>query len=684
MSDVKTTTLCCFNLKVNDFTYPKFRFTLCTSFSIIYFHFSQRDVAAKQLKPIFRKYIVPLISLLLISGSVIAQDSPSVHLPPIILKKVGFTLTVENIPDSSRVTLSGQHLLIGDSSRQTVIAGGSHDFSDVVINKLGSQSFRYEINGASYTKQIKVFPGVLSIIPPLLAILMALLTKQIIVSLFVGTFIGVFFVQDFAFFQSLLMLLDTYVVEAIMDSSHASIIVFTMAFGGMVGVLAKNGGMQGIVDKISNFASSNRNGQMSTIFMGMLIFFDDYANTLLVGNTMRVLTDKLRISREKLSYLVDSTAAPVTSIAIISTWVGFEIGLMQEAFESVGMEANVYLVFIETIPYRFYSLFALLFVFLIAFTQRDYGPMLQAERRSVKEGDVLGENARPLTDTSELEIPEGIPYRWYNAIVPIFTVIVVMLFGLYFSGVSSLPEGSSRRLWEVIGASDSFEVLIWASFAGSIVAIIMSAWQKILPLPDAIDAWLSGVKAMVLAIVVLILAWTLSRICGEVQTAEYIIARTQGILQPEFLPMLSFITAAVISFATGTSWGTMAILIPIVIPLMAQLLANQGVETVVNAESFLAAFASVLSGSVFGDHCSPISDTTILSSMASGADHIDHVKTQIPYALAVGTVAILFGYLPAGYHLNWFLFFGIGVALLVGLVFLFGKPISAREEIELE
>ncbi|MBD3275213.1 MAG: Na+/H+ antiporter NhaC family protein [Candidatus Marinimicrobia bacterium] len=636
------------------------------------------------MKSIFRKFVVSLISTLLIAGYVNAENSPAIDLPPIVLKNVGFTLTVQNIPDSSRVFLTGQNVLIGDSGQQTIIASGSHEFSNIVFNTLGSQSLTYEINGSTYTEQIEVLPGILSIIPPLLAILMALLTKQIIVSLFVGTFIGVFFVQDFAFFQSLLMLLDTYVVEAIMDSSHASIIVFTMAFGGMVGVLAKNGGMQGIVNKISNFASSNRNGQMSTIFMGMLIFFDDYANTLLVGNTMRVLTDKLRISREKLSYLVDSTAAPVTSIAIISTWVGFEIGLMQEAFESVGMEANVYLVFIETIPYRFYSLFALLFVFLIAYTQRDYGPMLQAERRSVKEGDVLGENARPLTDTSELEIPEGIPYRWYNAIVPILTVIVTMLFGLYFSGVSSLPEGSSRRLWEVIGASDSFEVLIWASFAGSIVAIIMSAWQKILPLPDAIDAWLSGVKAMVLAIVVLILAWTLSRICGEVQTAEYIIARTQGILQPEFLPMLSFITAAVISFATGTSWGTMAILIPIVIPLMAQLLANQGVETVVNAESFLAAFASVLSGSVFGDHCSPISDTTILSSMASGADHIDHVKTQIPYALAVGTVAILFGYLPAGYHLNWFLFFGIGVALLVGVVLLFGKPISAREDIELE
>ena len=625
-----------------------------------------------------------MIIILLLSGFVNAQDSPSINLPPIILKKVGFTLTVQNIPDSSRVTLSGQNLLVGDSSEETVIASGSHEFSNIVINKLGSQSLTYEINGASYSNQIKVLPGILSLIPPLLAILMALLTKQIIVSLFVGTFIGVFFVQDFAFFQSVLMLLDTYVVEAIMDSSHASIIVFTMAFGGMIGVLAKNGGMQGIVDKISNYASSNRSGQISTIFMGMLIFFDDYANTLLVGNTMRALTDKLRISREKLSYLVDSTAAPVTSIAIISTWVGFEIGLMQEAFESVGMDANVYLVFIETIPYRFYSLFALLFVFLIAFTQRDYGPMLQAERRSVKKGDVLGTNARPLADTSEFEVPEGIPYRWYNAIMPILTVIVVMLFGLYFSGASSLPEGSARKLWEVIGASDSFEVLIWASFAGSIIAIIMSAWQKILSLPDAIDAWLSGVKAMVLAVVVLILAWTLSRICGEVQTAEYIIARTQGILQPEFLPMLSFITAAVISFATGTSWGTMAILIPIVIPLMAQLLANQGVETVVNAESFLATFASVLSGSVFGDHCSPISDTTILSSMASGADHIDHVKTQIPYALVVGTVAILFGYLPAGYHLNWFLFFGVGVALLVGVIFLFGKPIAARDDIELE
>ncbi len=415
----------------------------------------------------------------------------------------------------------------------------------------------------------------------------------------------------------------------------------------------------------------------------MLIFFDDYANTLLVGNTMRVLTDKLKISREKLSYLVDSTAAPITSIAIISTWVGFEMGLMQETFAQIGIDANIYLVFIETIPFRFYSLFAIIFVFLVAWTQRDFSSMYRAEKRSLQKGKLLRDDATPLTDTSELSIPDDIPYRWYNAIIPIGVVILVMLAGLYFSGLRNLATDQPVRLWTVIGESDSFQVLIWASFAGSIAAILLSISQRIQTVSDAIESWLSGVKSMVLAIIVLVLAWSLSRVAAEVQTAEYIIHSTQGLLRPEIIPVLTFITAAIVSFATGTSWGTLAILIPIVIPLMAQLLMHEGYATAVNAESFLATYAAVLSGAVFGDHCSPISDTTILSSMASGADHIDHVRTQIPYALVVGVIAILTGYLPAGFHSNWVLFTGLGILLMVGWIFLVGKPIAVREEIDL-
>ena len=635
----------------------------------------------KKLRPIF------LITLIFLTAAPVAfaqETEISADLPPVILKGVPFELTLYNLPDSAVISVSGEHLTAEQDTDSLLIrAHRSYTISALTVHKSGKQGLRWSVNGQEYARKFRVLPGFTSLLPPLLAIIMALITKQIVISLFLGIWLGVIFLQDLSILHGLLRFLDTYLVEAMTDPSHASIILFTLAFGGMVGVLAKNGGMQGIVDKISEYASSNRSGQLSTMMMGILIFFDDYANTLLVGNTMRVLTDKLRISREKLAYLVDSTAAPVTSIAIISTWVGFEIGLMQEAMVDVGIHDNIYIVFIQTIQYRFYSLFALVFVLLVGWTQRDFGPMLAAEKRSVKSGKVLRDGASPLTDTSELEIPEGIPYRWYNAILPILTVIGVMLAGLYFSGAHSLPVHSEAHLWEVIGNADSFQVLVWASFAGSIMAILLSVGQRIMSLSVSIEAWLSGVKAMMLAVVVLILAWSLSRICGEIQTAEYIIEITQGLLRPEIVPVLTFITAAVVSFATGTSWGTMAILIPIVIPLMAQLLQAEGI-IVVDAQSFLATFAAVLSGSVFGDHCSPISDTTILSSMASGSDHIDHVKTQIPYAVSVGVIAILFGYLPSGFHWNWALFFIGGLATLVGVIFLVGKPIQAREEVELE
>lgn len=631
-----------------------------------------------------KRYILILLGILFftpVGSQLVAAGTVQSSLPDVLLKGVKFSLTLTGLPDSAEITISDEYLN-GVPPRIISHSDDSLTVTNLKFTKSGKQTIRWKIDNRQFSKNVLVLPGILSLLPPILAIFMALITRQILVSLFGGVWLGVIFLQDYSIVKGLMRFLDTYLIQVVTDPSHASIIVFTLAFGGMVGVLAKNGGLQGIVDKISEFASSNRSGQLSTMAMGILIFFDDYANTLLVGNTMRVLTDKVRISREKLAYIVDSTAAPVASIAIVSTWVGFEIGLMQEALVSVGINENIYLVFLETIPYRFYSIFALFFVFLIGWTQRDFGPMLKAEKRSVRTGQVLRDGANPLTDTSELDIPEGIPYRWYNAILPISTVIVVMLIGLYYSGLQAMPAGDSGKLWQVIGNADSFQVLIWASFSGSIIGILLSVGQKILSLNDAIDAWLGGVKAMMLAVAVLVLAWSLSRVCGEIHTAEYIIDITEGILRPEIVPVLTFLTSAVVSFATGTSWGTMAILIPIVIPLMANLLQADGV-TVVDAQSFLATFAAVLSGSVFGDHCSPISDTTILSSMASGSDHIDHVNTQIPYAITVGIVAILFGYLPSGLHWNWGIFFLIGAAILVGIILLVGKPIQTREDIDI-
>ncbi|NIT61067.1 MAG: Na+/H+ antiporter NhaC family protein, partial [Aliifodinibius sp.] len=258
-------------------------------------------------------------------------------------------------------------------------------------------------------------PAFLSVVPPLLAILLALITRQVIVALFMGIWIGVTFIYDYRVHVGFLKTVDTYIIQAINSPDHISIIVFSMVLGGMVGVITRSGGTQGIVDFLSRYARDSRRGQLATWAMGIFIFFDDYANTLIVGNTMRPLTDKLRISREKLSYLVDSTAAPVANIAIISTWIGYELGLISQSFDALNVDMNPYLIFIQTIPYNFYPIYALIFGFLIAFLLRDFGSMRQAEIRVNKTGEVLSPTATPLSDVSasEMDADPNKPKRWF-------------------------------------------------------------------------------------------------------------------------------------------------------------------------------------------------------------------------------------------------------------------------------
>ena len=460
----------------------------------------------------------------------------------------------------------------------------------------------------------------------------------------------------------------------------------------MVGVITRSGGTQGIVERLSKFAKDARRGQISTWLMGVLIFFDDYANTLIVGNTMRPLTDKLRISREKLSYLVDSTAAPVANIALISTWIGYEVSLIDQSFVAQGIERNAYLTFIETIPYNFYPIYTLLFGFLVAFMMRDFGPMRQAEYRARSTGKVEREGAKPLSNlaSEEMIAGEDTPKRWYNALVPVAMVILVVGVGLFATGWEAglaqlakdmAAEGKTaadaaftRRISAIIGQADSFSVLMWASFIGSITAIVMALSQRLLSLIDAVDAWVAGIRSMVLACIVLTAAWAIGDVCEDLFTGDYVVHLTQSFLSPQWLPMLIFLTAGVIAFATGTSWGTMAILMPIAIPLAHKF--PQGIPEIDATHAtaiLLSTTASVLAGATFGDHCSPISDTTILSSMASGADHIDHVRTQLPYALTTGGIACLFGYIPIGFGLSNWLMLPLGFAAVYLIIRYLGR-----------
>ena len=481
-----------------------------------------------------------------------------------------------------------------------------------------------------------------SLLPPAVAITLALVFRDVLVSLVLGTWLGTTMLADGHVGAGLLRVVDSNIRNALTSSDHVSIIVFSMLLGGMVGVMSRCGGTMGIVRVLEPLATTPRRAQVATWCMGVAVFFDDYSNTLIVGNSMRPVTDRHRVSREKLAFLVDSTAAPIACIALVSTWIGYQVSLLGDALRAAGADLNPFQVFLHSITYQFYPIFALLLTLTVALWGRDWGPMLAAERRAAA-GELLSATAQPLADfeSSGLAPDPETPARWFNAALPVLAVIVVTLLGLWSTGRSSLlAEGVAvAGLRDVIGAADAFTSLRWASFLGLLTAILLAVGQRLLDLRSALEAAIAGFRSMLMAAVVLTLAWALGQVCTDLDTAGFLVAAVGPRIDPALLPAAVFAVAAAVSFATGTSWGTMAILTPLAVPLV---LHASGVDSGMVA----ATVSAILGGAVFGDHCSPISDTTIMSSMAASCDHVDHVRTQLPYALLAATVALVVGYLP--------------------------------------
>ena len=519
-------------------------------------------------------------------------------------------------------------------------------------------------------------PGWVSLVPPVLAIVLAIALRQAMIALFVGIWFGASALVGFNPLTGFIRTIDTHFVRALADPDHASILLFTLALGGMVGVLAKSGGTHALVDSVSKIATTRRRGMLATWLTGLFLFFDDYANCLLVGNTVRPLSDKLKISREKLAYLVDSTAAPITTVAVISTWVGYQLGLIKDLAASSG--TTPYDLFIDMLPYSFYSLFTIAFVFLISATGRDFGPMRKAEIRA-QSGQLIREGAQPLMDKdiTELEPPAEGKRHWFLAVGPIVSVLAIVSIGLYVSGVSEVEEGAGLR--EIIAAANSYAVLLWAGFGGSMVAGFLSLVTRTMGVGELMESWLAGVKAMLVACLILVLAWTLGDLCKEhLMTGPWVLSMFNP--SPVWIPALTFVVSALIALATGSSFSTMAIVIPITGAMAWALTGDgSGLSESVTLSIRYASLSAVLGGAVFGDHCSPISDTTIMSSMSSASDHIDHVRTQAPYAIVCGLAAIGIGYIPAGFGVSPLISLGVGALVLVAIVFVIGRPLPRKE-----
>lgn len=602
------------------------------------------------------------------------------QLPEVALVSIPLEVSVQHTRGSISEGEAAALRLVTAQGRLTGTLGDEGNVVfEVLFPSTGEWEVALEQDGESLaTGHIVAIPAWTSVLPPLLAIFLALAFRSVIPALFVGIWVGAWAIEGFSLPGLWLGLLDTvdvYVHDAVADADHAAIMVFTFMVGGMVGLVSRNGGMQGIVNRIVTWANTPRRGQLATWGLGLLIFFDDYANTLVVGNTARPLSDRLLISREKLAYIVDSTAAPVATVALVTTWIGYQVGLIGDGVSKIdGVQEGSYSIFLNSIPYSFYPLLSILFVFAVAHYGRDFGPMYVAEERARTTGALLHPDAEVdhgAAAGAELQPDEAIPKRGFNAVLPLLVLVGGVLAGLWVTG-----EGDSIQA--IIGSADSYRSLMWASLLSVLTAAMLSITQRLLTLTETVDAWFAGVKFMLFAMIILVLAWSLSAVTGVLHTADYLVALLGETLPAQLLPAMVFGLAAMIAFATGTSWGVMAILMPLAIPLTWGILQAGTLDASAQMPVLYSVVSCVLAGAVWGDHCSPISDTTILSSLASGCDHMDHVRTQIPYALLVGGVGLLIGTIPTGFGLPWWLSYLFAVPLLFGALHAIGREVPDR------
>ena len=617
-------------------------------------------------------------------------DQVTIRPPAVIIAGLSQSYEIE-LPEAYK----DQKLLtieVDGNPKAIELDNGKGSFSMEVPS--GQKEIGIFISGAPKSVKVSPLPGWLSILPPLLAIVLALVFREVIISLFLGIFLGAGILSVHltgSFLGGLgggfLSVIDHYILDSLNDRDHLSVIVFSLLIGGIVAVITRNGGMQGIVQRLSKIATSAKSGQFATWLLGIAIFFDDYANSLVVGNTMRSITDKLRISREKLSYIVDSTAAPVSAIAFITTWIGAELSYIKDGIATLEgfPEMSAYSVFLGSLSYSFYPILAMLFIVMVIYSGRDYGPMLKAERRARETGQVKaiipGQEAATLEKPEHLKIAPGAKPRAFNAVIPIAILVLGVLVGLLYTGGAfsaegwkNAGEGFFRKMSTIIGNSDSYTSLLWASLTAMVVALALSVGQKAMGLFDAMKTMVEGFKTMFDALLILTLAWALALVTEEMHTADFLVDVLGETLSPYVVPSITFLLAAFVAFSTGSSWSTMAILYPLALPLAWKIGMVSGIDPETQLNLFLNVVSTILAGSVMGDHCSPISDTTILSSLASDCNHIDHVRTQLPYALTVGVVGMLGGTFLASVGVPSWLCFVLCLGIL-GLVLRFvGKP----------
>ncbi|MCW8810414.1 MAG: sodium:solute symporter [Ignavibacteriaceae bacterium] len=462
--------------------------------------------------------------------------------------------------------------------------------------------------------------GWLSIIPPLFAILLAIKTRQVFLSLFLGIVVGWIIISGGNILKGFEYSIQS-IIDVFKDAGNTRVVIFCALVGALISLTQANGGVQGFVDLIQkkNIVNSRRKATVFSFIVGCVVFIESSISCLVTGTIFHPIFEKFKISREKLAYICDTTSSPICILIPLNAWGAYVVSLLEK--ESVG---NPVQTFLSTIPLNFYAILSVLFAGFIAFSYKDFGSMRKAEKRSLDLGKTIADGAIPMIseDVASLKPKKGIKHKSLNMIIPISVMIIMMPVSLLITGNGDLTAGSGTTS------------VLWSVLAVIVVAGVISLVQRILSLKEVMDYTLRGISGLVPLAILMVLAFSIGDTCRTLGTGVYIAALSKDFLNPTAIAPILFLTSAFISFSTGTSWGTFAIMIPIAVPTAA-----------FTGASLPLSIAAVLSGSVFGDHCSPISDTTIVSSMASACDHIDHVRTQIPYAITMALLAAGFFWL---------------------------------------
>lgn len=538
-------------------------------------------------------------------------------------------------------------------------------FIDNYSSNVSEENFTENLDKALSAKRnsVKPYATALALLPPVIAIALALITKEVYSSLFIGILAGALLYSNFSFAGTLDHLFVDGFISSIADSYNIGIIIFLVVLGAIVALMNKSGGSAAFGRWASSHIKSRAGAQLATICLGVLIFVDDYFNCLTVGSVMRPVTDKFKVSRAKLSYIIDATAAPVCIIAPISSWAAAVAGFVSED-QVGGLE-----LFIRAIPYNFYALLTIVMMVSIVLMKFDYGPMKLHEYNAEHNNDLFSEAARTVSEQAEEKGNEN--GKVWDLVAPVGVLIVCCLIGLIYSGGFFSADGDAYHDFvSAFSNADASVGLVYGSFGGLIFSIIYFMARKVLSFKECMDSVPEGFKAMVPAIMILACAWTLKTMTdslgAKIFIAEFV--RNEASAFIPLLPAIVFLIGVGLSFATGTSWGTFGILIPIVLAVFGGSISQ---------EISIISISACMAGAVCGDHCSPISDTTIMSSAGAQCNHINHVSTQLPYAMTAAAVSLV-SYIAAGFIRNVWICLPLGIVLMIATMFVI-KTVTSKK-----